>query len=256
MVIGFSDADYLSILHPHTDALVITLTVANHNVHLILVDNGSLADILYWSAFKKLNLGQEKNCPNQLYLMGFTGEQVQPVGSIELPVTARSYPRQATIMVRFLLVDRPSVHNAIIGRKALNELRAITSTPHLKVKFPTDHGVGEIRDLDEFLVNEPDRVIKIGSQLDPITKKELKSFLHSNCDLFAWSHDDMPEIAPSVMVHKLNANPKFKPVQQKRRGYSPENSRAATEEVEKLHEAGFIKEIQYTTWLANVVLVK
>ena len=54
MVIRFSNEDYTDILLPHTDALVVMLTVAHHNIHRILVDNGSLADILYWSAFKKL----------------------------------------------------------------------------------------------------------------------------------------------------------------------------------------------------------
>jgi hypothetical protein len=46
MVIGFSDKDFAGELQPHTDALVVTLTIANHNIHSILVDNGSLADIL------------------------------------------------------------------------------------------------------------------------------------------------------------------------------------------------------------------
>jgi hypothetical protein len=40
-------------------------------------------------------------------------------------------------MVKFLVVDRPSAYNAILGRAALNELEAITSTAHLKMKFPT-----------------------------------------------------------------------------------------------------------------------
>jgi hypothetical protein len=66
----------------------------------------------------------------------------------------------------------------------------------------------------------------------------------------------MPGISPSVMVHKLNADPNFKPMQQRWRAYSAEKSKAATKEVKKLFEAGFIKEIQYTTWLSNVVLVK
>ncbi|XP_059455075.1 uncharacterized protein LOC132185298 [Corylus avellana] len=145
IVIGFSDADYVGISYPQIDALVVTLIVANHNVHRILVDNESLANILYWFAFKKLNLGQEKIVPTSCPLMGFIGEQVQPVISIELPITAGSYPRNAMVMIHFLLVNRPSAYNAIIGRTALNELRAITSTPHLKMKFSTDHGVGEVR---------------------------------------------------------------------------------------------------------------
>jgi hypothetical protein len=48
-------------------------------------------------------------------------------------------------MVKFLLVDRPSVYNAIIAKTSLNELRAITPAPHLKMKFPTESGVGEVR---------------------------------------------------------------------------------------------------------------
>lgn len=48
-------------------------------------------------------------------------------------------------MVKFFLVDRPLAYNVIIGRTALNELRAITSTPHLKMKFPKESRVGEVR---------------------------------------------------------------------------------------------------------------
>ena len=43
------------------------------------------------------------------------------------------------------------------------------------------------------------------------------------------------------MVHKLNADPNFKPVQQKQKAYLAEKSKAATEEVKKLCEAGFVK---------------
>lgn len=74
------------------------------------------------------------------------GEQVQPVGFIELPVTAGEPPRQKKKKeVKFLLVDRPLAYNAIIERVALNKLIAVTFTPNLKIKFPTDDGVGEAR---------------------------------------------------------------------------------------------------------------
>jgi len=49
------------------------------------------------------------------------------------------------IMVKFLLIDQPSAYNAILGRTALNNLKAITSTSHLKMKFPTLQGVGEVK---------------------------------------------------------------------------------------------------------------
>lgn len=42
-------------------------------------------------------------------------------------------------------MDRPSAYNIIIGRVALDKLKAITSTPHLKMKFLTENGVSEVR---------------------------------------------------------------------------------------------------------------
>jgi hypothetical protein len=44
-------------------------------------------------------------------------------------------------MVKFLIIDRASAYNAILGRTALNELKAVTSTPHLSMKFPIEVGV-------------------------------------------------------------------------------------------------------------------
>jgi len=46
LIIGFSDDDYAGVSLPHTDALVVTLTIANYQTRRILVDTGSSADIL------------------------------------------------------------------------------------------------------------------------------------------------------------------------------------------------------------------
>jgi hypothetical protein len=45
-------------------------------------------------------------------------------------------------MVKFLVIDRPSGYNAILGSTTLNELKAATLTPHLSMKFPTEEGIG------------------------------------------------------------------------------------------------------------------
>ena len=74
--------------------------------------------------------------------------------------------------------------------------------------------------------------------------------------MFALSHEDMPGIDPSVMVHKLNVSPSFPPIRQKKRVFALKRDRAIAEEVGKLQEAGFIKEVYYLDWLANVVIVK
>jgi hypothetical protein len=50
-IIGFFDDDYEGVLLPHSDALVVTLTIANQKIHRILVDTRSSANILYKTAF-------------------------------------------------------------------------------------------------------------------------------------------------------------------------------------------------------------
>uniref|UniRef100_A0A2N9HW46 Reverse transcriptase domain-containing protein n=1 Tax=Fagus sylvatica TaxID=28930 RepID=A0A2N9HW46_FAGSY len=63
-------------------------------------------------------------------------------------------------------------------------------------------------------------------------------------------------LAPNVMIHKLNVNPSMHPIKQKRRVFAPERNAAVMAEVDKLLTAGFIREVYYPEWLANVVMVK
>ena len=69
--------------------------------------------------------------------------KVQPVGTITLPIVVGSYPQQITREANFLVVDCSSSYNVIIGRPTLNSWKAITSTYHLSVKFPTEYGIGQ-----------------------------------------------------------------------------------------------------------------
>ena len=87
-------------------------------------------------------------------------------------------------------------------------------------------------------------------------RTRLVQFLKENLNVFAWSHEDMPGISPEVIQHKLNVNLKRKPVQQRWRVFAPERDQAITEEVSKLLTVGFIQEMYYPDWLANIVLVK
>ena len=71
--------------------------------------------------------------------------KVHLVGTISLSVVVGVYPRQITKDVNFLVVDCSSSYNAIIGRPTLNSWKAVTSTYHLSVKFPTKHEVGQVQ---------------------------------------------------------------------------------------------------------------
>ena len=143
--ITFSDSDMEGCQHPHDDPLVIKAVVANKTIHRVLVDNGSLADIIFASAFDKMGIGREKLEPVNACLRGFSGERVLPLGSIQLVLTLGDPPFQATTMVRFLIVDAPSSYNMLLGRPSLNTIRAIPSAYHMVIKFPTANGVGMVR---------------------------------------------------------------------------------------------------------------
>ncbi|XP_062170603.1 uncharacterized protein LOC133876352 [Alnus glutinosa] len=65
----------------------------------------------------------------------------------------------------------------------------------------------------------------------------------------------MPGIDPSVIVYKLNVEPSHRLVKQRIRTFAAERNQAIAEEVEKLLKAGFIWEVDYPEWLANVVLI-
>uniref|UniRef100_A0A2N9EZK9 Reverse transcriptase domain-containing protein n=1 Tax=Fagus sylvatica TaxID=28930 RepID=A0A2N9EZK9_FAGSY len=239
-------------------------------------------------------LDKDKLRPMDATLVGFTGDKVCPVGIVTLPITVGTHPKTVSKTVDFLVVNCPSAYNAIIGRPTLNRLRAVTSTYHLLLKFPTEHGIGEVRgdqiaarecylaslgsggqnqtmtieeqkilvkpsgelDTIELEDGRPERTTKIGADLPPKMKESLVQFLKDNKDVFAWSHEDMPGINPSIISHKLNVDPSLRPIKQKRRVFAPERNNAIMEEVDKLLAANFIREVFYPNWLANVVMVK
>ena len=106
------------------------------------------------------------------------------------------------------------------------------------------------------LDDDPEHLTYIGSKLAKDLKSLLTQFLRQNRDVFAWKQADMGGIDPTIITHRLNTNPSFKPVKQKRRSFAPERQKAINEEIDKLLQTGAIREVEYPEWLANVVLVK
>ena len=144
-VISFSEDDARGIHQPHDDALVVTMTIAEFITRQVLIDNGSFADIIYLPAYQQMKIDKERLRPIDIPLVGFTGDKVRPTRVVSLIIEAGSYPRQVRTLVEFLVVDYLSAYNVIIGRPTFNKLRAVTSTYHLLVCFPTEHGIGELK---------------------------------------------------------------------------------------------------------------
>ena len=65
----------------------------------------------------------------------------------------------------------------------------------------------------------------------------------------------MPGIPCRLAEHSLNILKGFKPVKQALRRFSEPKRQAMGEELAKLLEAGFIRDIKHLDWLANLVMV-
>lgn len=63
-------------LHPHDDALVVTLQIASFVTRRILVDNNIYADIMFWDAFTKMGIGLDRQLSAPMLLMGFIRDVV------------------------------------------------------------------------------------------------------------------------------------------------------------------------------------
>ena len=81
-----------------------------------------------------------------------------------------------------------------------------------------------IEELEEITLDEsrPERTIRMGTLASQPMRQALAAFLRMNQDVFAWSHEDMPGIDPSVIVHRLNVNPASSPIRQKKRVFEQE----------------------------------
>ena len=97
---------------------------------------------------------------------------------------------------------------------------------------------------------------KLGISLGEKEAEMIRQVLVRNVDMFAWTTEDMPGVDPEIMSHRLSVYKEARPVAQKKRKQGKEKGEAAKKEVTKLMAANFIKEAKYTTWLANVVMVK
>ena len=125
----------------HDDALVISIRIANFQVKRVMADTGSSTDVLYLDAFKKLGLTNEDLTHMASALTRFTGDSISLLGTTTLLITIGEEPRAKTTMAIFVVIDLPSAYNVILGRQTLNKLKAVVSTYHQAIKFPTSIGV-------------------------------------------------------------------------------------------------------------------
>nr|GEV98424.1 reverse transcriptase domain-containing protein [Tanacetum cinerariifolium] len=125
--------------------LIIETEVEGYWVRRIFVDQGAAIQVMFKHCFDNLSLDIKAHLtPTQTELVGFSGEQLIPVGKIELGVRIGGGGLIRHAMMKFTVVRASSPYNIILGCTGLRELRAISSTVHAIMKFLTPKGIATL----------------------------------------------------------------------------------------------------------------
>ncbi|XP_074342699.1 uncharacterized protein LOC141680345 [Apium graveolens] len=111
----------------------------------VLVDNGAFMDILFHNTFIRMCYSDSQLTPSRAPIYGFNHVECKVEGAIQLPVTIGEEPREATQMLNFQVIKVASTYNAIMGRAGIHTFKAVPSTYHMVLKFPTRNGVPEAK---------------------------------------------------------------------------------------------------------------
>ncbi|XP_073106351.1 uncharacterized protein [Elaeis guineensis] len=163
--ITFTERDAKGVLALHNDAVVVTVNIADFNVHHVFIDNRSLVDILYFFVFIQMGFTANQLSRFDTLIQNFFGGSMIPERMIRLPVIVGIASKWMTTQVNFLMVKLPSVYNAILGHPSLWTLKAMVSSYYLMVKFSTLNRVEQIRgnqECQKAISEEVDKLLKVG----------------------------------------------------------------------------------------------
>ncbi|GJS39514.1 reverse transcriptase domain-containing protein [Tanacetum coccineum] len=275
------------------EPLIVEAEIEGYLVRRVFVDQGAAVQVMFEHCFRNLcPTIQARLSRTHTELVGFSGEQLQPMGKIELEVVFGNEGLSRRAMMKFTVVEASSPYNIILGRTGMRELRAVSSTTHAMMKFPTPRGIAtlvprrdaifecrqiEVRQAfpgespeekpgeqkkegptEDVMINPafPDQKITIGTQFSRACRNQLVELLKNSSDVFAWQPSDMVGIPRRISQHTLNVNPSVTPVAQKRRILGQEKSKVVMKEVAEWLRAGIVRPVRYPTWISNPVLVK
>jgi hypothetical protein len=107
---------------PHADAPVKNCKATGWDLHKVLVDNGSQADIIFLHAIDRMGINHSLLKPVDNPLYGFGGKGTFPLGKIELPLSIDTAPNARSEQITFDIVDMVYPYNAIMGRGLINKV--------------------------------------------------------------------------------------------------------------------------------------
>ena len=134
--ISFPPINPTRVITLNYDALVLTVGINNFDVHRVLVDPGSAADLLHLPALKQMRVPLDRLSSVGRVLSGFNGATTLTVGDIAFPVQASLVIQQ----VLFSVVEYLGIYNAILGWAWLHAMKVVPSTYHQTISYLTTFG--------------------------------------------------------------------------------------------------------------------
>ncbi|XP_074271367.1 uncharacterized protein LOC141595300 [Silene latifolia] len=177
-----------------------------------------------------MNIGEEQITKKSSVLVGFSGETRSTLGEIHLP----TYVEGVSSYKKFGVLDCLSSYNAILGRPWIHNVKAIPSTYHQCIKVLADWGIATIKEEHKATQECYTVALKPSKADQVILDLEYP-------DRYVLVGSDAPDCVRLEL---------------KRRIFVPERNPIINEEVEKLLDMGMIREVMYSEWLANMVVVQ
>ena len=121
-------------IHPHHDALIVTLGIGVYKVKRVMADQESRVEIMYPDLFKGLGLTSKDLTKYDTPLIGFNRKMVILKGMIRLPMQTRN----EIVELDFIVMDAYFPYTAILARVWLHFMGVILSALHLKVNYSSE----------------------------------------------------------------------------------------------------------------------
>ncbi|XP_015973157.1 uncharacterized protein LOC107496419 [Arachis duranensis] len=251
--ISFGDGDFQSWSPNLDNPVVILVQMGELTIKKVLLDPGSSPDVLFYSTLKKMQLSDKSLQPSNGELVGFFEERVPISGYDNILAIVHASHKEArqcynTGLKATIKETIPRIHS-VYNSKNIPTLAEMDPRESSSRPAPTD-------DLRKVHLGQADQFTNIGYAFSAETKKNLVDLLKTNADLFAGPTADMSGIDPNFICLKLAVNPNARPIKQKKQNLGTERRNAAVIKMQKLLDAGFIREIRFSSWLANVVMVR
>jgi len=138
MVFGGREAPYFASLH--NDPLVVEMKGASAIVRRILIDIGSSVDIIPCDYLKKLAYLGRDIVPLVYPILGFGGQEVNPIGMIRLPLCFGDKVKAKNLEMDFLVVDVPTAYKIILERPTFHKVKVVIAPYLLQLLFEANNG--------------------------------------------------------------------------------------------------------------------